>query len=292
MDDQRAAHYKLGRAGELTPRQREVMDLIAAGRTNGEIAQELGLTLDGVKWHVREILARFNVASREEAAEAWRTRPPLTVRARRRFAAFPALLLARPLAWAGVAAGAAGVVVLVAAFAVAIPRGGGTAGADDSVQAAQCELDDVHVLVTAVADQDAIVMTAELWYREVHTYPWEYIGIAHETRCRLAGDFEVRILESPLTPERDPVPLEAAFAPPPAVAALDRVIERDRDQSLFVRFEWRNFCGKAVETPAADIRLKLAPPADQQVGWVYYAPLPATPPCTDRGAPSALAVVP
>ena len=32
---------------ELTPKQREVLALIASGRTNAEIAEELGVSLDG-----------------------------------------------------------------------------------------------------------------------------------------------------------------------------------------------------------------------------------------------------
>lgn len=56
----------------LTPRQREVLALLAEGRTNPEIAQRLGISLDGAKWHVREVLARLDVSSREEAGEYWR----------------------------------------------------------------------------------------------------------------------------------------------------------------------------------------------------------------------------
>ncbi|MEX1102877.1 MAG: helix-turn-helix transcriptional regulator, partial [Dehalococcoidia bacterium] len=55
----------------LTPRQREVMRLIAAGKTNFEIAQHLGVSLEGAKYHVSEILARLGVDSREEAVAAW-----------------------------------------------------------------------------------------------------------------------------------------------------------------------------------------------------------------------------
>ncbi len=57
---------------ELTPRQQDVIRLIAKGNTNGEIAERLDLTLDGVKWHVREILGKFGVDSREAAVDAWR----------------------------------------------------------------------------------------------------------------------------------------------------------------------------------------------------------------------------
>ena len=59
---------------ELSPRQQEVLGLIARGCTNGEIADRLGITLDGVKWHVSEILARLDVPSREEAVVAWQQR--------------------------------------------------------------------------------------------------------------------------------------------------------------------------------------------------------------------------
>ena len=57
---------------ELTERQEAVLRLIAKGMTNAEIAEQLGVTLDGVKWHVREILGKFQVDSREEAAQRWR----------------------------------------------------------------------------------------------------------------------------------------------------------------------------------------------------------------------------
>jgi DNA-binding CsgD family transcriptional regulator len=65
-------HYKTATKHDLSKRQREVLDLVAAGRTNGEIAERLGITLDGAKWHVSEILGKLEVSSREEAAEWWR----------------------------------------------------------------------------------------------------------------------------------------------------------------------------------------------------------------------------
>ncbi len=52
----------------LTPRQRQVLRLVAAGRTNPEIAGTLGISLAGAKWHVSEVLSRLGVTSREEAA--------------------------------------------------------------------------------------------------------------------------------------------------------------------------------------------------------------------------------
>jgi DNA-binding CsgD family transcriptional regulator len=58
--------------GALTQRQRDVLRLIADGRTNPEIAGLLGVSLAGAKWHVSEVISRLGVETREEAAEVWR----------------------------------------------------------------------------------------------------------------------------------------------------------------------------------------------------------------------------
>ncbi len=60
-----------------------MLDLIARGKTNDQIARELGISLDGAKWHVREILAKLDVSSREEAAMWWRARERLGPRLHR-----------------------------------------------------------------------------------------------------------------------------------------------------------------------------------------------------------------
>jgi Tol biopolymer transport system component/DNA-binding CsgD family transcriptional regulator len=52
----------------LTPRQREVLELLRRGDTNEEIARSLGISLDGAKWHVSEIIGRLGVSDRYEAA--------------------------------------------------------------------------------------------------------------------------------------------------------------------------------------------------------------------------------
>jgi hypothetical protein len=45
----------------------EVLGLLRLGLTNEEIAGRLGISLDGAKWHVSEIISRLGVASRYEA---------------------------------------------------------------------------------------------------------------------------------------------------------------------------------------------------------------------------------
>jgi outer membrane lipoprotein-sorting protein/DNA-binding CsgD family transcriptional regulator len=59
---------------ELNERQRRVLDLLVQGKTNGEVAAALGITLDGAKWNVSEILGKLGLATREEAADYWRWR--------------------------------------------------------------------------------------------------------------------------------------------------------------------------------------------------------------------------
>jgi DNA-binding CsgD family transcriptional regulator len=56
----------------LTSRQVEVLDLLARGRTNPQIAEALGISLPGAKWHVSEVMNKLGAASREEAVAAWR----------------------------------------------------------------------------------------------------------------------------------------------------------------------------------------------------------------------------
>jgi DNA-binding CsgD family transcriptional regulator len=64
--------YAKPNRGQLTPRQQDVLKLLAAGKTNREIGEALGMTLDGAKFHVSEVIAKLGVATREEAAEWWR----------------------------------------------------------------------------------------------------------------------------------------------------------------------------------------------------------------------------
>jgi DNA-binding NarL/FixJ family response regulator len=52
---------------ELRPREREVLDLLVRGRSNKEIASELGITESTVKCHVSVILLRLNVTDRTQA---------------------------------------------------------------------------------------------------------------------------------------------------------------------------------------------------------------------------------
>lgn len=54
---------------DLTTREKEVLDLIAEGLTNQQIAEKITVELGTVKNHVHNILDKLNVSSRKEAAK-------------------------------------------------------------------------------------------------------------------------------------------------------------------------------------------------------------------------------
>jgi Tol biopolymer transport system component/DNA-binding CsgD family transcriptional regulator len=80
----------------LTPREWEVLDLLRAGLTNDQIASQLGISLQGAKFHVSEILGKLQLPDRRAAA-AWQ--PP----ERRRVALVLAPLLFVPRRIAAIA---------------------------------------------------------------------------------------------------------------------------------------------------------------------------------------------
>ncbi len=61
-------------AEELTPREREVLEVIATGASDREIAQHLSLSVHTVKSHVRNILAKLHAANRRAAVRRARRR--------------------------------------------------------------------------------------------------------------------------------------------------------------------------------------------------------------------------
>jgi DNA-binding NarL/FixJ family response regulator len=75
----RRMRVRLGKSGKgvegaappafgLTPREREVLALVAAGRTNRQIAEELFISESTAGVHVSNILSKLGVSTRTEAA--------------------------------------------------------------------------------------------------------------------------------------------------------------------------------------------------------------------------------
>lgn len=60
---------------DLTDREREILGLLADGRSNKEIARELGISDATVKVHIKHLLRKLNMKSRLEAA-VWALQNP------------------------------------------------------------------------------------------------------------------------------------------------------------------------------------------------------------------------
>ncbi len=104
-----AVRYK-----DWTPRQKQVLDLLLRGQTNSQIAASLGISLDGAKWHVSEIITRLGVDTREEAADYWRTQNGIPARLFRAVQALVPGIAAGKVVAGGVGLGlVAGLVVAV-----------------------------------------------------------------------------------------------------------------------------------------------------------------------------------
>jgi DNA-binding NarL/FixJ family response regulator len=55
-------------SGNLSPREKEVLQLVMHGLGNKEIADRLGVTVAAIKWHLQHVYEKLHVHSRTEAA--------------------------------------------------------------------------------------------------------------------------------------------------------------------------------------------------------------------------------
>jgi LuxR family maltose regulon positive regulatory protein len=56
----------------LTPQEQRVLRLLAAGRSNGEIAGDLMVSINTIKAHVKKIYSKLHVGNRVAAIEVAR----------------------------------------------------------------------------------------------------------------------------------------------------------------------------------------------------------------------------
>jgi DNA-binding CsgD family transcriptional regulator len=59
-----------GRLAELSAAERRVAQLVVLGKRNREVAEELGVSVKSVEWHVSHILRKLSITSRGELADA------------------------------------------------------------------------------------------------------------------------------------------------------------------------------------------------------------------------------
>ena len=57
---------------KLSPREREILDLIVPGFSNKEIADRLNISVESIRWHLKNIYHKLHVHSRTEAASKFR----------------------------------------------------------------------------------------------------------------------------------------------------------------------------------------------------------------------------
>ncbi|CAN7774080.1 LuxR C-terminal-related transcriptional regulator [Cupriavidus necator] len=63
---------RIAEAPALTPRERQIMNLVEQGLSNKRVAQMLGLSLDTIKWNMKNIFGKLRVSNRYEAILAMR----------------------------------------------------------------------------------------------------------------------------------------------------------------------------------------------------------------------------
>ena len=61
-----------GTANVLSVRELDVLSLVAQALPNKKIARVLNLSPETVKWHIKNLFAKLNVAGRVEAIAKWR----------------------------------------------------------------------------------------------------------------------------------------------------------------------------------------------------------------------------
>ena len=141
---------------------------MATGKSNAVIAEEIGITLDGVKWHVSELLGEAGFASRRELAEWWRREASPRVAP----VFLPRRILAHPVA--GAVARIAVVFAVAAAIAagvIVLARRSGTVSVTVPAAAREEKLayvQDGDIWVKALPDGVATQLTRHT--DEQHTY--------------------------------------------------------------------------------------------------------------------------
>ena len=58
---------------DLSPRENEILELLAEGFPNKQIPDRIGVTDGTVRWHLRHVYHKLHVRSRTEAALKFRT---------------------------------------------------------------------------------------------------------------------------------------------------------------------------------------------------------------------------
>lgn len=279
-----AGHYKVDRTGDLTARQREVLGLVARGLTNAQIADELGLTLDGAKWHIREILNRLGAESREEAAALWASREGRAAKLTRTLGRVVALGLAGKVV---AAAAIGGIVVAGGAFLWTI-SGGGNAGEVDDPQPESAGAAVTPTPVAAVvAVQGPACLPADLISGTVERVEQGIVILdQHITKPRNCALNE-RLAVFVVGPDAD-------FAAPRIASAMFDLTAPVGTDRVDVHVEWWNWCDPVPVDAGAprtvDEARTFQPPLWIEMGVSGSGSQGNYPACREAGTPTRVSV--
>ncbi|MBE0611448.1 MAG: helix-turn-helix transcriptional regulator [Dehalococcoidia bacterium] len=186
-----------GPVAGLTDRQRQVLEFISRGKTNFEIANTLGITLDGAKWHVREIMAKLGCDTREEAVAIWQGRPSAPRRVARQ--------LARPFAVFGTAFGKAAAVLAAGGVALAVVAVFAFSRGDDAATESDSEA------ATEVIPTSAPTQPTPIAFRSCGTSTFRRPSIAEMAQTFSNPRFAGPLADASVTQVARPAPLYFSF---------------------------------------------------------------------------------
>ncbi|MBA4179671.1 MAG: hypothetical protein C0506_03695 [Anaerolinea sp.] len=226
----------------LTPRQEEIIRLIQRGLTNGQIAELLGLSLDGVKWHVREILARLDVESREEAVAVWQDQHRATAWAKRVMRGLVPLGVGLRIGVAGTAL--TGAVVGGGMIIAALSSPGGSVGPAGAVGDAVTSPTSVFAATAfPTADPATACVAGDLLIggdsRVEGGAVVSEFRITKPRGCDLTGPIEAFVVED----------ASAGFQGARLLTDRTGLVAPVGTDRVFVTVTWRNWC-RPVPTPA------------------------------------------
>ena len=175
----------------LNERQRDVIGLVAQGKTNPEIAAHFDMTLNGAKWNVSEVLTKLGFSAREEIAAYYRWRQQPSRRLLAKVRAIAGLPLAK-WAVAGsalVAVGAGIIVVALSRTATDPPDGPVAPFALEARVVVETLIDPVTVGTDLPSRPLKGPETSLLkwWYRDHESYRWEVERLSPPTHQGTLG---------------------------------------------------------------------------------------------------------
>lgn len=265
----RPSHYHSRTRDELTERQRQVLDLIARGKTNPQIADALGMTLDGAKFHVSEILAKLDVPTREEAAEWWRREHSFRAMTYRSFES-----LLATWRWLAVSGGALALVAL-AGITIAwmtsgrdtvAPQLSPTASATPPADAAlaPCSMDNLTFQLAATPRSDDVQLI---------------LDVSAKGPCSFGGQANLALVTLASIPSGSGIP---------EVRGTYTLRKDFPSSGTLATWDWSNWCWD-TSLPFR-WQLNMLDPGGAPLGQPVTVDVHTFPPCRDGTAPSTLTV--